>query len=148
MATILATIPSSSNPEINYNIVLGNDGNTYCTCPGWRFKNQKAGERTCKHLGKYHAAQLGKKTGQTESKATAGRELGQHAAKRTAGTNARLNKKAMVSGTREAAVAAAKAVLAHAGSANTMRLLAYETLAKHEAKPVVEAAPATPALPF
>lgn len=53
----LATIPSSSNPEITYKVIRGGDGNVYCTCPAWRFqKGINPKDRTCKHLKKLAAA--------------------------------------------------------------------------------------------
>ena len=47
MSTVLATNTSSSNPSRTYDIIEGNDGTIYCTCPGWKFN------RTCKHLKGY-----------------------------------------------------------------------------------------------
>lgn len=50
-ATLLAVIPSSSNPSKVYQIRRGGDGNVYCTCPAWKFqKGVSPKERTCKHL--------------------------------------------------------------------------------------------------
>lgn len=50
-ATILATIPSSSNAEVVYTIKRGHDGNVYCSCPAWKFqKGVSPKDRTCKHL--------------------------------------------------------------------------------------------------
>jgi len=49
MSKILATNQSSSNPDVIYKIIEGNDGTIYCECPGWKFK------RDCKHLKQYHA---------------------------------------------------------------------------------------------
>ena len=47
--TILAEFKSISNPlKKSYEVRLGNDGVTYCTCWGWK-KN-----RTCTHLDAYH----------------------------------------------------------------------------------------------
>lgn len=48
---VLATIPSSSNPEVTYQVIRGKDGNVYCTCPAWKFKKGVSPkDRTCKHL--------------------------------------------------------------------------------------------------
>ena len=48
MSKILATNTSSSNPGKQYEIIEGDDGVVYCTCPGWKFK------RDCKHLRAYN----------------------------------------------------------------------------------------------
>jgi len=45
--TVLQTIPSTSNPNKTYQIILGGDGVTYCTCVAWKMK------KTCKHLVQY-----------------------------------------------------------------------------------------------
>jgi hypothetical protein len=47
MSTVLAEYAPSKGGGSNYSIVMGNDGVTYCTCPGW--KNRK----NCKHLLDY-----------------------------------------------------------------------------------------------
>ena len=44
MGHVLATYPSSSSPGKSYDIILGADQVTYCSCPGWRSR------KTCKHL--------------------------------------------------------------------------------------------------
>lgn len=44
---VLATFTSNSNPSKKYNIIKGDDGVTYCDCPGWKFK------KTCRHLTEY-----------------------------------------------------------------------------------------------
>lgn len=43
----LATYPSKSNPNKEYEIVRGNDGVTYCTCWQWKL------HRSCSHLDDY-----------------------------------------------------------------------------------------------
>jgi hypothetical protein len=50
LATVLATVPSSSNPEVVYTIRRGADGNVYCSCPAWKFQKLNPAQRTCKHL--------------------------------------------------------------------------------------------------
>ena len=54
MGTRLTTIVSSSGKE--YDIMLGNDGVTYCKCPAWRFSKERP--RTCKHLEGYMSGQV------------------------------------------------------------------------------------------
>lgn len=49
-ATVLATVPSASNPEVVYTIKRGTDGNVYCSCPAWKFQKLSPQLRTCKHL--------------------------------------------------------------------------------------------------
>lgn len=49
-ATVLAHVPSSSNPSVAYEIRLGGDGNVYCTCPAWKFQKLPPKERSCKHM--------------------------------------------------------------------------------------------------
>ena len=46
---ILKTV-LSSNGDTTYDIRLGKDGVTYCTCPAWKFSKPKNGVRKCKHL--------------------------------------------------------------------------------------------------
>lgn len=41
---LLAEYPSSSDPDITYGILLGNDGKVYCECVGWKMR------KDCKHL--------------------------------------------------------------------------------------------------
>lgn len=49
MGNVLATYPSSSNPDKTYDIIEGADGVTYCNCQGWKMR------KTCKHLQDYQA---------------------------------------------------------------------------------------------
>ena len=44
---VLSTVTSSTNPGKQYEIRLGRDGVTYCTCKAWSMK------KTCKHLVDY-----------------------------------------------------------------------------------------------
>ena len=55
-ATLLAVIPSSTNPLKSYQIRRGGDGNVYCTCPAWKFQKLSPKERTCKHIKALAAA--------------------------------------------------------------------------------------------
>src|SRR5580658_9062255 len=48
--TVLQIVPSMSNPNKSYEIRLGDDGVTYCTCRAWISK------KTCKHLDVYHGS--------------------------------------------------------------------------------------------
>lgn len=49
--TILAKIPSDSNPNKVYEIRKGSDGEVYCTCPAWAFSAKRnGGVHDCKHL--------------------------------------------------------------------------------------------------
>jgi hypothetical protein len=44
--TTLATVPSLTSPGKVYEIRLGKDGRTYCTCKAWQYGRGKP----CKHL--------------------------------------------------------------------------------------------------
>src|SRR5882672_9100054 len=50
MGDVLATNPSSSNPNIVYRVLKGGDGVIYCDCPGWKMR------KDCKHLKAYHTS--------------------------------------------------------------------------------------------
>ena len=47
---ILAQIESDTTPK-QYQIRVGEDFRTYCTCPSWRFS--KADPKSCKHLVRF-----------------------------------------------------------------------------------------------
>jgi len=47
---ILAQIESDTTPK-QYQIRVGEDFRTYCTCPSWRFS--KADPKACKHLVRF-----------------------------------------------------------------------------------------------
>jgi hypothetical protein len=49
---VIATVPSSSNPDKSYEIRMGHDGNVYCSCPAWRNQKKPPAERVCKHMQK------------------------------------------------------------------------------------------------
>ena len=57
--TVLARIPSSSNPSKSYEVRLGADGNLYCQCPSWRFQKNSPTNRSCKHLVEFKASAKG-----------------------------------------------------------------------------------------
>jgi hypothetical protein len=50
MGTLITKVQSSTNPAQSYDILLGGDGNVYCTCPGWKYQKLPPKERTCKHM--------------------------------------------------------------------------------------------------
>jgi len=47
--TVLQKVPNGKGKV--YEIRMGDDGNTYCTCAGWRFS--KESPKMCKHLRAY-----------------------------------------------------------------------------------------------
>jgi nitric oxide reductase NorQ protein len=58
MPTLLKKIPSKSSSSIEYELLKGDDGNVYCTCPAWKFSK---GAKSCTHVRDYmgsHEAKL------------------------------------------------------------------------------------------
>lgn len=53
---VVARVPSESNPEKEYEIRLGKDGNFYCSCPNWKNMKKPVKERVCKHIKTWAAA--------------------------------------------------------------------------------------------
>ena len=47
---VVAKVPSESNPEKEYEIRLGKDGNFYCSCPAWKNMKKPVKDRICKHI--------------------------------------------------------------------------------------------------
>lgn len=46
-------IPSSSNPRKVYKVIIWDNGDVSCNCPGWIFKNRgTSSKRFCKHAQK------------------------------------------------------------------------------------------------
>ena len=131
MSTILSTVASSSSDK-TYNIVRGLDGNVYCTCPAWKFQRLTAEGRTCKHIKSWSASQLATRnlTSMTVEKAESGHLLSTSTKKVTARKSAHSAHKAMVKGTKEEAVVAAKSVLAGeiANASSNLRALAAAVL--------------------
>lgn len=60
--SVIAVVPSSSNPALSYEIRLGHDGNVYCSCPNWKYQKLPPKERTCKHM-KELSAKIAEVTG-------------------------------------------------------------------------------------
>lgn len=54
--TVLATVPSQSDPSKTYTIKMGKDGNVYCDCPAWKYQKASPKERTCKHIKSLYKA--------------------------------------------------------------------------------------------
>lgn len=54
--TVLATVPSQSDPSKTYTIKMGKDGNVYCDCPAWKYQKVSPKERTCKHIKSLYKA--------------------------------------------------------------------------------------------
>ena len=84
MPTLLKKIPSKSSPSIEYELLKGDDGNVYCSCPAWKFSK---GAKSCTHVREYmgshearlspeeieelkkkEAAELGKRKGEQEKR--------------------------------------------------------------------------------
>jgi hypothetical protein len=131
MSTILSTVQSSSSDK-TYNIVRGLDGNVYCTCPAWKFQRLTAEGRTCKHIKSWSASQLATKniSKVVVEKAESGHLLSTSTKKTVARKSAHSAHKAMVKGTKEEAVAAAKSVIAGeiANASSNLRALAAAVL--------------------
>ena len=53
---VLGRIKSDSDPEKEYEIRLGADGNIYCSCPAWKYQKKPVKDRMCKHLEKFAKA--------------------------------------------------------------------------------------------
>lgn len=49
MPGLLCVIPSTSNPDVGYEITVGKQGDIYCSCPSWKFSK----DRSCKHLKQF-----------------------------------------------------------------------------------------------
>jgi hypothetical protein len=50
----LAEYESDSTPGKMYQVMMGEDGVVYCTCPAWRFqKGRSPSERVCKHIRRF-----------------------------------------------------------------------------------------------
>jgi hypothetical protein len=58
MATLLATY-SPSKGGSDHQVLLGGDGNTYCSCPAWKYQKLPPKARTCKHRDDYLAGAFG-----------------------------------------------------------------------------------------
>lgn len=57
---ILAEYESASRPGVVYQVRIGSDEKTYCSCPNWVFKQRKGGG-DCKHMADWRL-----KNGQVE----------------------------------------------------------------------------------
>lgn len=125
--TVLATIPSKTNPNKGYDIMQSKQGHAYCTCPGWKYQNVPPAQRSCKHLATYHAMNLAAKE-EMSPKSESGAGLATSKAKVAAAKTAKSLAKAMKAGGAEA-VEAAKAVLANPKAAKTQQTLALAVLA-------------------
>lgn len=78
-AKLLATIPSSSNPGLSYEVKQSQvDGVIYCSCPSWKFDMDRPGgrstparhpaNRSCKHIRAYQSGILRTPTAQAQPK--------------------------------------------------------------------------------
>ena len=50
---VVATYPSKSCPGQQYEVRIGSDGVTYCTCKGWAYSRVEP--KTCRHLEDWKA---------------------------------------------------------------------------------------------
>lgn len=67
-ATLLAVVPSASNPNLSYEVKQSNvDGVIYCSCPSWKYDMdgkrlvgyaRPSKDRSCKHTRAYQAGLL------------------------------------------------------------------------------------------
>jgi hypothetical protein len=56
---VLALFPSKSNPSKVHAVARSHKtGDTWCTCPAWRFQRIPAADRVCKHIKRIAAASL------------------------------------------------------------------------------------------
>jgi nitric oxide reductase NorQ protein len=50
MPTTIKKIPSKSSASIEYELIRGDDGTVYCTCPAWKFSR---GTKSCAHVREF-----------------------------------------------------------------------------------------------
>jgi len=50
MPSLIKKIPSRSSASIEYELMRGDDGTVYCTCPAWKFSK---GTKSCTHVREY-----------------------------------------------------------------------------------------------
>ncbi len=54
-STLVARVESESRPGKFYEIKVGADGVTYCSCPAWRMQHNSPSNRSCKHIVAFKA---------------------------------------------------------------------------------------------